>query len=267
MAARLGFIGAGNMAEALMRGVIARELYAPADIIASEIFEGRRDYISSSLAVNVTADNAEVVKTSDVVILALKPQHLAAALASIEDSFRDDQLVISIAAGITLDSLAKMIPKARLVRVMPNQPCMSMASASAFSSGRGVEKDDLATVREILEAVGVAHQVEENLLDAVTGLSGSGPAYAYLVIEALADGGVLMGLPRDVAQSLAAQTLLGAAKTVLDTGEHPGRLKDMVCSPGGTTIEAMKVLEDAGVRAAMIGAVRASAEKSRQLGE
>ncbi|MDD3398623.1 MAG: pyrroline-5-carboxylate reductase [Candidatus Methanomethylophilaceae archaeon] len=267
MERRLGFIGAGNMAEALMKGVIAHGLYAAEDIIASEIYRPRREHIAQKLGVQATDDNAQVVDSASIVVLAVKPQHLAEVLEPLADRFRADQLVVSIVAGITIKALEKMMPAAKVVRVMPNQPCMSMASATAFSRGKGAGEEDAQAVRAIFESVGVAYEVQEKLLDAVTGLSGSGPAYAYLMIEALADGGVLMGLPRDIAQSLAAQTLLGAAKTVLDTGEHPGRLKDMVCSPGGTTIAAMQVLEEAGVRAALMGAVQASAEKSKELGK
>lgn len=263
----MGFIGAGNMAEALMKGVIAHGLYAAEDIIASEIYRPRREHISQKLGVQTTDDNGQVVDGASIIVLAVKPQHLAEVLEPLADRFRPDQLVVSIVAGITLKALEKMMPAAKVVRVMPNQPCMSMASATAFSRGKGASEEDAQSVRAIFESVGVAYEVQEKLLDAVTGLSGSGPAYAYLMIEALADGGVLMGLPRDIAQSLAAQTLLGAAKTVLETGEHPGRLKDMVCSPGGTTIAAMQVLEEAGVRGALIGAVQASAEKSKELGK
>lgn len=250
-----------------MKGVIAHGLYAAEDIIASEIYRPRREHIAQKLGVQATDDNAQVVDSASIVVLAVKPQHLAEVLEPLADRFRADQLVVSIVAGITIKALEKMMPAAKVVRVMPNQPCMSMASATAFSRGKGAGEEDAQAVRAIFESVGVAYEVQEKLLDAVTGLSGSGPAYAYLMIEALADGGVLMGLPRDIAQSLAAQTLLGAAKTVLDTGEHPGRLKDMVCSPGGTTIAAMQVLEEAGVRAALMGAVQASAEKSKELGK
>ncbi|MGE4274842.1 MAG: pyrroline-5-carboxylate reductase [Candidatus Methanomethylophilaceae archaeon] len=267
MKKRLGFIGAGNMAEALMKGVMAKGLFSKEDIIASEIYQPRREFITQKLGVTTVGDNSVVVDSASVILLAVKPQHLAEVLTPLSALFTADHTVVSIVAGITLETLEGMMPEARVVRVMPNQPCMSMASASAFSRGQRATEEDAAIVRSIFQSVGVAYEVQENLLDAVTGLSGSGPAYAYLMIEAMADGGVLMGLPRDIAQNLAAQTLLGAAKTVLDTGEHPGRLKDMVCSPGGTTIAAMQVLEEAGVRGALMGAVQASAEKSRELGK
>ncbi len=266
MQGKIGFIGAGNMAEALMRGLLDQEVCCKEDVIAGEVFEPRREYIAKTLGVSTTASNQEVVSSAQVVFLAVKPQHLRQVLGELEGSFSEDHLVVSIVAGVTLASLEGMVPEARVVRVMPNQPCMVMASASAYSLGSKATSEDGETVRSFLESVGVAYQVEERLMDAVTGLSGSGPAYAYLMMEALSDGGVLMGLPRDVSTMLAAQTLLGAAKTVLETGVHPGQMKDVVSSPGGTTIAALQVLEDAGVRGALMGAVQASAERSKELG-
>ncbi len=267
MQGKIGFIGAGNMAEALIRGLVDQAVCCKEDVIAGEVFEPRREYIAKTLGVSVTGDNAEVVDVSEVVFLAVKPQHLDSVLGELGGRFTEEHLVISIMAGVTLDTLEGLLPQSRVVRVMPNQPCMVMASASAYSLGSKATVDDGDRVKEMLEAVGVAHQVEERLLDAVTGLSGSGPAYAYLMIEALSDGGVLMGIPRDVSTMLAAQTLLGAAKTILDTGVHPGQMKDVVSSPGGTTIAALQVLEEAGVRGALMGAVQASAEKSKELGK
>jgi len=189
-------------------------------------------------------------------------------LGEISNRVTERHLIISIAAGVTLAKLGAALKKdARIVRVMPNTPALVSASASAFSLGKGAKSDDAALAQRIFSAVGVAYQVKESLLDAVTGLSGSGPAYAYLIIEALSDGGVAAGLPRDVATKLAAQTMLGAAKMVLETGQHPGALKDMVTSPGGTTIEGLHELEKGGVRGALVNAVRAAAEKSRKLGQ
>ena len=267
MKKRLGFIGAGNMAEALMKGVMANGLFAKEDIIASEIYKTRREYVAKALGVETTDSNAKVVDSAQIVLLAVKPQQLDEVLDQLSSHFTADHLVISIVAGITLKALEMHMPHSKVVRVMPNQPCMVMASASAFSIGTNAKESDSEQVRQIFESVGIVYPVAEKLLDAVTGLSGSGPAYAYLMIEALADGGVLMGLPRDIAVNLAAQTLLGAAKTILETGEHPGRMKDLVCSPGGTSIAAIQVLEEAGVRGALIGAVQASAEKSKELGK
>ena len=267
MAKKIGFIGAGNMAEALIKGVLANRLYTKDEVIASEIYEARRKQISDELGIKVVASSDEVIKSADFIILAVKPQQVKDVLTASKDSFTDKHLLMSIAAGVKISTLKSYVPDCKIVRVMPNQPCMVLASASAFSCGSDVKAPEKDKVKAVLDAVGISMEVKEDLLDAVTGLSGSGPAYAYMIIEALADGGVLMGLPRDVSVKLAAQTLLGAAKTILETGEQPGKMKDIVCSPGGTTIEAVKVLEDYGIRAAMIAAVTASAEKSKELGK
>jgi len=203
-----------------------------------------------------------------VLFLAVKPDQVAGVLGEIEPQLDPKRhLLVSIAAGVTLARLEAAAPGQRFIRVMPNTPALVGASASACAGGSAVTKADGDLILQLLGSVGLVFGVREKLLDAVTGLSGSGPAYAFLMIEALADGGVAAGLPRDIAQKLAAQTLLGAAKMVLETGLHPGALKDAVCSPGGTTIEAIHELERGGVRAALISAVRASAEKSKQLGQ
>ena len=267
MAKSIGFIGAGNMAEALMRGIISKKLYGKKDITASEIYEPRRKFISDTLGVNVTADGADVVRSAKFVILAVKPQQIGDAMSSLRGLFTKDHLIMSIAAGVTIDTLRSYVPDSKIVRVMPNQPCMVLASASAYACGDNVTEEDKKTVKGVLDAVGISVEIKEELLDAVTGVSGSGPAYAYMMIGALSDGGVLMGLPRDVSTKLAAQTLYGAAKVILETGEHPDKMKDVVCSPGGTTIEAVKVLEDYGLRAALISAVEASTLRSKELGK
>lgn len=267
MAKKIGFIGAGNMAEALMKGVIAKGLYSKGDIIASEIYEPRRKYISKELGVEVSADSADVIKASKFVILAVKPQQVGDVLGPMKNVLGKEHLIMSIAAGVTIDTIKSYVPDSKIVRVMPNQPCMVLASASAFSCSSDVKDSEKEMAKAVLDAVGISMEVKEDLLDAVTGLSGSGPAYAYMIIEALADGGVLMGLSRDVATKLAAQTLYGAAKTILETGEHPEKMKDIVCSPGGTTIEAVKVLEDYGLRGALINAVEAATLRSQELGK
>ena len=194
-------------------------------------------------------------------MLAVKPQQIVAATGVLAPIVRPGQLVISIAAGVSLGALQKQLPAGRLVRVMPNTPCLVGAGASAYALGRDATEDDARFVGELLGAVGRAYRVEEKLLDAVTGLSGSGPAFVYLVIEALSDGGVLTGLPRDIATALAAQTVRGAAEMVLATGEHPGVLKDRVASPAGTTIAGLAVLEDAAMRAAFTRAVEAATRR------
>jgi len=255
------------MAEAMMKGIIDTGLYSIDEIIASEVYEPRRKYIADTMGIDVHENNAVVAKSTKFIVLSVKPQQINEVLTSIKGSLTKDHLIMSIAAGITLKTLESIVPACRFVRVMPNQPCMVLASASAFSRGAKATAEDCVTVDKVLKAVGTSYEVKEELLDAVTGLSGSGPAYAYIMIEALSDGGVLLGLPRDVATRLAAQTLLGAAKTILETGEHPGKMKDIVCSPGGTTIEAVRVLEDCGIRSALINAVEASAMRSKELGK
>jgi len=267
MAKKIGFIGAGNMAEALIKGVLAKGLYTKDEVIASEIYEARRKQISKDLGIDVVDSSEKVIKSADFIVLAVKPQQVGDVLTASKKDFTKKHLLMSIAAGVKIDTLKSYVPDCKIVRVMPNQPCMVLASASAFSCGSDVKDDEKAKVKAVLDAVGISMEVREGLLDAVTGLSGSGPAYAYMIIEALADGGVLMGLPRDVSIKLAAQTLLGAAKTILETGEHPDKMKDIVCSPGGTTIEAVRVLEEYNLRAAMMNAVAASAQKSKELGE
>jgi pyrroline-5-carboxylate reductase len=216
----------------------------------------------------MTGDNIEVVRSSDAVILAVKPYHVGQVLYELKPYLTSEHLIISIAAGVKISMMEEHLNSGvRVVRVMPNQPCLVSASASAYAMGKSARKDDKDTVQKILESVGTASCLDEKLLDAVTGLSGSGPAYVYMFIEALADGGVLAGLPRDVAVMLAAQTVLGSAKTILETRKHPGEMKDMVASPAGTTIQGIKTLEEAGFRGAVIRAVEAGAKRSAELGK
>ncbi|HSV42262.1 MAG TPA: pyrroline-5-carboxylate reductase [Methanomassiliicoccales archaeon] len=265
---KFGFVGAGNMAEALMKGIIAAGLARPEDITASDVVPERRDYIAKTISVGVTGDNIEVIRSSDVIILAVKPYHVGPVLNEMRPYLTNEHLIVSIAAGVPISLMEQHLNMGvRVVRVMPNHPCLVGASASAFAMGRSSLKEDKETVQKILESVGIAYCLEERLLDAVTGLSGSGPAYVYMFIEAMADGGVLAGLPRDVAVALATQTVLGSAKTVLETRRHPGELKDMVASPAGTTIQGIKALEEGGFRGTVIKAVEAGAKRSKELGE
>jgi len=265
---RVGFIGAGNMAEALMKGIISAGLATKEEVTAGEVLKERREYIARALNVKVTSDNVEVARSAHVLLLAIKPQQMAMVLEELKPYLSPEHLIISIAAGIKISFIeSRLNAGVRVVRVMPNQPCLVGASASAFALGKHAKPEDRDFVLRVLQSVGIALPVDEKLLDAVTGLSGSGPAFVYVVIEALADGGVLSGLPRDVALKLAAQTVLGAAKTVLETGIHPAAGKDMVASPAGTTIEGLRVLEEAGVRGAFIDAVEAAAKRSTELGE
>jgi pyrroline-5-carboxylate reductase len=232
------------------------------------VVPGAREQFASETGGKIAADNLGVVKAARVVIIAVKPAQVAGLLQEIKGALTKDHLLVSIAAGVPLAKLEANVPAGtRVVRVMPNTPALVGAGASAFALGSAARAEDAGLVQELLSAVGYACQVSEPLLDAVTGLSGSGPAYVYQVIEALSDGGVAAGLPRDIATKLAAQTVLGSARMVLETGLHPGTLKDQVTSPGGTTIEGLHELEKAGVRAGFMNAVRAAAEKSRKLGQ
>jgi len=263
----IGFLGAGKMATALAKGFIKAGLVTPKQLIASDPSGAARAAFAGEVGAKTTAVNADAVKFAEVLILAVKPDQVNGALADIREHFTDKHVLISIAAGVTLAKLeAGLSAGARVVRVMPNTPALVGASASAFAPGKSALPADAELALKLLVAVGVAFQVKESLLDAVTGLSGSGPAYVYLFIEGMSDGGVASGLPRDVATKLAAQTVLGAAKMVLETGLHPGALKDMVTSPGGTTIEGLHELEKGKLRGTIISAVRAATEKSRKLG-
>ena len=263
---RIGLIGAGQMATALGRGFIKAGLVAPGDLMASDPVAGARDRFAQATGAPTTGDNLQVVAASDVVLLAVKPQQMAGVLAELHGKITSAQLVISIAAGLRLEVLAKGLgPEVRLVRVMPNTPCLVGQGACAYCLASEATDDDARLVEGLLGAVGICYRVEEKLMDAVTGLSGSGPAFVYVAIEALSDGGVRMGLPRAVATALAAQTVLGAAQMVLATGDHPAVLKDRVTSPGGTTIAGIKALESGGLRAALIEAVEAAARRSIEL--
>jgi pyrroline-5-carboxylate reductase len=269
MAAKLtiGFLGAGRMATALAQGFVKADIVRPGQIFASDLIPAARKGFGAATGARICPANAGVLASASVIILAVKPHQAAEVLAEIKPHFTPRHLLVSIAAGITLPKLEAALPaRARVIRVMPNTPALVGASASGFACGKSATKSDAALVQRLLSAVGVAVEVREALLDAVTGLSGSGPAYVYQFIEALSDGGVASGLPRDLATRLAAQTVLGAAKMVLETGEHPGALKDAVASPGGTTIEGIHELEKGKLRGTVMNAVRAATEKSKKLG-
>jgi pyrroline-5-carboxylate reductase len=264
---RIGFLGAGKMATALARGWVAAGLLTPTHCRASDpVADARRNFAEESGGAT-TEDNRQVVADSDLLVLAVKPQSMATLLEDIQSAVADRHLVVSIAAGVTLRQLADGLgADRRLVRVMPNTPCLVGASASGYAPAPTATADDIALVDRLLNVVGTAFRLPESLLDAVTGLSGSGPAFVYTVIEALSDGGVRVGLPRDVATALAAQTVLGAARMVLETKLHIGVLKDQVTSPGGTTIAGLHALERGGLRAALIDAVEAATRRSKELG-
>jgi pyrroline-5-carboxylate reductase len=265
---KLAFLGTGNMAEALLKGLLRKGTAAPGEIICAEPRAERRDEIARQYGVTVTADNREAVAAAELVLLSVKPQIVEAVLAGIAPAVGPGHLVISIAAGVPIAALAARLPAGtRIVRTMPNTPALVGEGATALTRGPHATEADLTLARALFEAVGLAVVVDEPLLDAVTGLSGSGPAYVFLAIEALADGGVKVGLPRSTALTLAAQTVLGSARLVLESGAHPGQLKDQVTSPAGTTIAGVLALEARGYRAALMEAVEASARRSRELGE
>jgi pyrroline-5-carboxylate reductase len=266
---KIGVIGCGQMGEALLRGILASGVASPGALIGSDKDRARLDRLASELGFIAARDNSSLAGEAQVVILAVKPADISQVLEEIGAALRPDQTLVSIAAGVRLDSIRKKLGPARLplIRVMPNTPCLVGAGMSALAPAPGVPREATEQVQAIFASVGETLLVEEELMDAVTGLSGSGPAYVFLVIEALADGGVAAGLPRAAAEKLAAQTVLGAAKLVLESGRHPASLKDAVASPGGTTIAGLAALEEAGLRAALIKAVVVAAARSRQLGE
>ena len=263
---RLAVVGSGNMAEALVRGILRAGLLPPDAIAASDVVPDRLRFFREQFGVATETDNAAMVAKADLVLLAVKPQMMGQVLQGLAQAV-EKQLVISIAAGIPTYYIETRFPRpVRVVRVMPNTPALVLEGASALCAGAHATADDLALARAIFEAVGRTVVLDETAMDAVTGLSGSGPAYIFVVIEALADAGVRVGLSRDVAQLLAAQTVLGSARMVLETGKHPAVLKDMVASPGGTTIAGLHALEAGALRATLLDAVEAAAERSRELG-
>ncbi len=263
----IGFIGAGNMAEALIRGLVRGNHIAAGSVYASAPRNERLDELKAAYGIVVTKDNREVARSSNVVVLSVKPQIMDKVLAEISDQLQPGTLVVSIAAGVDTESIETTVPEGvRVVRAMPNTPALVGAGATAVAAGKHASDVDLATAKALFEAVGIAVALEEYHLDAVTGLSGSGPAYIFLILEALADAGVKVGLSRRNAQRLAAQTVMGSAKLLLETDEHPGRLKDMVTSPGGTAIAGLHTLEEGGLRTTLINAVETATKRARELG-
>lgn len=264
----VGFLGAGNMGEALIKGLLAAELVPAKAIFATDVRPERLKELDRQYGIQVSSDNAELVKRADIVILAVKPQIMDAVATEIAPAVTRGKLLISIAAGVATDKIRARLPRdSRLIRVMPNTPALVLEGATAIAKADGLEPGDLDVAREIFGAVGRVVVLGEEMIDAVTGLSGSGPAYVAVVIESLADGGVRMGLDRVTAMTLATQTVLGAAKLLLETGLHPGALKDMVSSPGGTTIAGIAALEEGGLRTTFIKAVERATQRSRELGQ
>ena len=263
----IAFLGGGNMAEALIKGLLAAGVAAAESIIVTDVAAPRLEYLRKTYGIRPTRDNAVAANGAEVIVLAVKPQVIDGVLAGISQAAGPEKLVISIAAGVTIERMAKLLTgRPRIVRVMPNTPALVLSGAAGIAAGPTATTADLETVKEIFGAVGRAVVVEEKLMDAVTGLSGSGPAYVFTVIEALTDGGVKAGIARPLALELAAQTVFGAAKMVLETREHPAKLRDMVTSPGGTTIAGMHELEKGGLRASLMSAVDAATRRSKELG-
>jgi len=263
----IGFIGAGNMAEALVRGLLEAKLVSPEQLIACDILEARRQQIRERYGVRTVGEGREVAANASIIILAVKPQDMEAALKGIAASINQTKTIISIAAGIPISFCAQHLPaKTRIIRVMPNAPALVLAGVAGIAKGEHATAEDLQIAEMIFSAIGTTVMVEEKHLDAVTGLSGSGPAYVFLFIGALGDGGVKMGLPQDVARLLAAQTVLGATKMLLESGRNPAELVDIIASPGGTTIAGLHALESGGFRGTLMNAVEAATIRSRELG-
>lgn len=264
---KIGFIGGGNMAEALIKGLIGGGLPAK-ELLVAEPVAARRDFLQERYAVSVTGDNNAVTDACTIILLCIKPQTCSQALQQLRESIRPDQLFISIMAGVNTTAIQDFLGGApRVVRVMPNTPALVMEGASALCAGSHATGEDLSLARQIFDMVGKSWIVEEKLLDAVTGLSGSGPAYVLTFIEALSDAGVKNGLTREAATGLAAQTVFGTAKLLLETREHPAVLRDKVTSPGGTTIAGLAALEKEGFRNAAIAAVDGATARSAELGK
>lgn len=264
---KLAVIGLGKMGSTLVRGILDTGFLPEEKMTGSDIVVEECEHNANYGGIATVNNNRKAAAAAEVVLLAVKPQIIDEILDEI-NPVMEGKLLISIAAGITTEHLETNLPQScRVIRVMPNTPALVREGISAVSCGENVGEEDLEFTCEMLSSVGEVITVKEELMDAITGLSGSGPAYGYLMIEALADGGVFCGLPREQAQKLAAQTLLGAARMVLATDNHPGELKDMVTSPGGTTITGMKVLEEKGLRGTLMEAVKAASDRSRQLGE
>lgn len=264
----IGFLGAGNMAEALIRGLVQGGVVAPERILASGPRSERLAELAATYKIATTTDNVAVARKSEILVLSVKPQILEKVVREVSSGIAPGTLVISVAAGVDTATIESHLPSgARVVRAMPNMPALVRAGATAIARGRHANDADLAEAKTIFDAVGITIVLDESHLDAVTGLSGSGPAYIFLILEALADAGVKVGLSRRDAQKLAAQTVMGSAKLLLDTDEHPGRLKDMVTSPGGTAIAGLHTLEEGGLRTTLMNAVETATKRARELGK
>ncbi len=265
---RIGMLGSGNMAGALIRGLIASGTVTKDQVRASDVRPDRLAEIHAEFGIETTSDNAELVRWANLLVLSIKPQVMDRVLDQVGESVNPDTLVVSIAAGVPIRAIeSRLHSGVRVVRAMPNTAAIVLAGATGIAPGAHATEEDVQTAKALFDAVGRSVVLDESLIDAVTGLSGSGPAYIMLMIEALADGGVKVGLHRDTALLLAAQTVYGSAKLQLETGEHPGRLKDMVTSPGGTAIAGLHTLESGGLRRTLIDAVESATNRAVELGE
>jgi len=263
---KIAIIGGGKMGSIIAQGLIVRKIISGKDITVTDIDKARLNFLNSRLKLQVSGENLQTAKKADIIILAVKPQNMASTLKEIAPAINKSKTVISIAAGITTGFVEGYLAKgARVVRVMPNTPALVGAGTTAVTRGASTTDDDIQLTRAIFDAVGITVEVEEKLMDAVTGLSGSGPAYCFVIIEALADAGVQMGLPRELSLQLAAQTMLGSARLCLQGDKHPAQLKDMVTSPAGTTAAGLQALEEGKIRATLIAAVEAATKRSREL--
>lgn len=263
---KLGFIGCGNMASAIMGGILKNGLMEASDIIGADVFAPSREKVKDTLGIQIAENNRQVVEQAEAFVLSVKPQFYAEVIAEIKDLVREDQLVITLAPGKTLSWLESQFEKpVKIIRTMPNTPAMILEGMTAACPNAYVSEEELEYACTILRSFGEVEVVPEKMIDAVVAVSGSSPAYVYMMIEAMADAAVAEGMPRSQAYKFAAKAVMGSAKMVLETGKHPGELKDMVCSPAGTTIEAVKVLEATGFRSSLMQAMEVCAEKSRSL--
>jgi pyrroline-5-carboxylate reductase len=264
----IGFIGCGNMAQAMIGGIIKSDLVSSEKLIVSNPSDKNLNKVKERYNVLTTNDNEEVAKFSDIVILAVKPYKYFEVMDEVKAYLKKDVVVVTIAAGITLEHMSNNLGEAaKVVRTMPNTPALVGAGMSAMCANKNVTKEEVEQIVNIFQSFGKVEILEEKLMDIVPAVSGSSPAYVYMFIEALADGAVLQGMPREKAYKMAAQAVLGAAKMVIETGEHPGKLKDDVCSPGGTTIEAVYTLEKNNFRAAVISAMESCTDKAIKMGK
>ncbi len=264
----IGVVGGGQMGEALVRGILDAGMLQANDVVVAEPDSERRAFLHQTYSIKVTEDAADLANSCAIIILAVKPQVMGRVLEQYKNLITGEHLVISIAAGVTIKTIESGIgEQVRVVRVMPNTPVFVQEGASALSPNANVSVEDMAAAQRIFSSVGTCVQVEEALMDAVTGLSGSGPGYVFAFIEAMIDGGVLAGLPRTVAEKLVLQTVYGSAKLAMESGETPAVLKGNVTSPGGTTIAGLHILEEAGFRGAVMSAIEAATDRSRELGQ